>query len=128
VYWYFTRWEDAGVTEKLLATLRIKAWVQQGRTPKPSAGIIDSQSVKGADTVGRDSMLAIIKAHATRLKASRRLLTGNNIMTLMRIRWLLQEIGEVDRTDEFSERGLGGEVERLRFSGAWSRAVAAGRP
>jgi transposase len=55
VYWYFTRWEDAGVTEKLLATLRIKARVQAGRAPEPSAGIIDSQSVKGADTVGRDS-------------------------------------------------------------------------
>ncbi|WP_091198381.1 IS5 family transposase [Micromonospora narathiwatensis] len=55
VYWYFTRWEEAGVTEKLLATLRIKARVQQGRDLQPSAGIIDSQSVKGADTVGRDS-------------------------------------------------------------------------
>ncbi|MBQ0906754.1 IS5 family transposase [Micromonospora sp. U21] len=55
VYWYFTRWEEAGVTEKLLATLRVKARVQQGRTSEPSAGIIDSQTVKGADTVGRDS-------------------------------------------------------------------------
>jgi transposase len=55
VYWYFVRWEDAGVTEKLLATLRIKARVQDGRNPEPSAGIIDSQSVKGADTVGRES-------------------------------------------------------------------------
>ncbi|WP_410814927.1 IS5 family transposase [Micromonospora sp. 067-2] len=55
VYWYFTRWKTPGVTEKLLAALRIKARVQQGREPQPSAGIIDSQSVKGADTVGRDS-------------------------------------------------------------------------
>lgn len=55
VYWYFTRWEKAGVTEKLLAALRVKARVQQGRQPQPSAGIIDSQSVKGADTVSRDS-------------------------------------------------------------------------
>jgi transposase len=29
--------------------------VQEGRNPQPSAGLIDSQSVKGADTVGRDS-------------------------------------------------------------------------
>lgn len=55
VYWYFMRWEDAGVTENLLAALRIKARIQQGRAPEPSAGVIDSQSVKGADTVGRDS-------------------------------------------------------------------------
>src|SRR5918997_462523 len=54
-YWYFVRWEDAGVTEKLLATLRVRARVQDGRNPEPSAGIIDSQSVKGADTVGADS-------------------------------------------------------------------------
>ena len=54
-YWYFVRWEDAGVTEKLLATLRVKARVQDGRNPEPSAGIIDSQSVKGADTVGIDT-------------------------------------------------------------------------
>ncbi|MEH1031556.1 IS5 family transposase [Micromonospora profundi] len=55
VYWYFTRWEEAGVTEKLLAALRVRARVQQGRTSEPSAGIIDFQTVKGADTVGRDS-------------------------------------------------------------------------
>ena len=55
VYWYFTAWEDAGVTEKLLAALRVKARVQAGREPEPTAGIIDSQSVKGADTVGIDS-------------------------------------------------------------------------
>lgn len=50
-----TRWEDAGLTEKLLTALRVKARVQQGREPEPSAEIIDSQSVKGAGTVGRDS-------------------------------------------------------------------------
>jgi hypothetical protein len=29
--------------------------VAEGRDPEPSAGLIDSQSVKGADTVGRES-------------------------------------------------------------------------
>jgi transposase len=53
VYWYFVRWEDAGVTEKLLAALPVTARVAQGREPEPSAGVLDSQSVKGADTVGR---------------------------------------------------------------------------
>jgi transposase len=55
VYWYFKQWEQAKVTEVMLAALREQAWVQQGRNPQPSAGIIDSQSVKGADAVGRDS-------------------------------------------------------------------------
>ncbi len=55
IYWYFKQWEEAKVTETMLTTLRQQARVQQGRNPQPSAGIIDSQSVKGADTVGRDS-------------------------------------------------------------------------
>ncbi|WP_165977559.1 IS5 family transposase [Nonomuraea diastatica] len=55
VYWYFQQWEQAGVTEALLAELRIKARRQAGRQDEPSAGIIDSQRVKGADTAGRDS-------------------------------------------------------------------------
>ncbi|GAA5056414.1 transposase [Thermocatellispora tengchongensis] len=55
VYWYFQQWEQAGVTETLLRELRVKARRQADRAGEPSAGIIDSQSVKGADTVGRDS-------------------------------------------------------------------------
>ena len=38
-----------------MAALRIKARLQAGRKAEPSAGIIDSQSVKGANTVGRDA-------------------------------------------------------------------------
>jgi transposase len=55
VYWYFVRWEEQQVTEAMLHALREQLRVQQGRSPQPSAGIIDSQSVKGADTVGRDT-------------------------------------------------------------------------
>ena len=55
VYWYFLRWEKQRVTLKLLDTLRQQIRVVDGRDAEPSAGIIDSQSVKGADTVGRES-------------------------------------------------------------------------
>jgi transposase len=55
VYWYFGRWERAKATEKILLVVREQVRVQEGRNPQPSAGLIDSQSVKGADTVGRDS-------------------------------------------------------------------------
>ncbi|WP_446219327.1 IS5 family transposase [Micromonospora sp. IBHARD004] len=54
VYWYFTRWEEVGVGETP-GHAAGQARVQQGRQPEPSAGIIDSQTVKGADTVGRAS-------------------------------------------------------------------------
>jgi Transposase DDE domain len=55
VYWYFNQWEQARVTEKILPVVRAQLRVQEGRNPEPSAGLIDSQSVKGADTVGRDT-------------------------------------------------------------------------
>ena len=55
VYWYFNQWEQARVTEKILPVVRTQLRVQEGRNPDPSAGLIDSQSVKGADTVGRDT-------------------------------------------------------------------------
>src|SRR5919199_3783458 len=55
VYWYFTRWEDDKVTDRMLEALRAQVRLQQGRSAEPTAGIIDSQSVKGADTVGRDT-------------------------------------------------------------------------
>ena len=55
VYWYFNQWEQARVTEKILPVVRGQLRVPEGRDPEPSAGLIDSQSVKGADTVGRES-------------------------------------------------------------------------
>src|SRR5215212_5680296 len=55
VYWQFQQWEKRQVTERILDELREQVRLQQGRSGEPSAGIIDSQSVKGADTVGRDS-------------------------------------------------------------------------
>jgi transposase len=55
VYWYFNRWEQAEVTEKILPIVRAQLRLQEGRNPEPSAGLIDSQSVQGADTVGRDT-------------------------------------------------------------------------
>ena len=55
VYWYFARWETQRVTLRMLDALREQVRLGDGRDADPSAGIIDSQSVKGADTVGRAS-------------------------------------------------------------------------
>jgi hypothetical protein len=55
VYWYFVRWEQAKATGKLLPVVRAQLRLQEGRHPEPSAGLINSQSIKGADTVGRDT-------------------------------------------------------------------------
>lgn len=53
VYWYFVRWEKQRVTLRMLDALRAQVRQAEGRTAEPPAGIIDSQSVKAADTVGR---------------------------------------------------------------------------
>jgi putative transposase len=46
VYWWFRRWRLEGTWERLNAALRERLRVAGGRDPQPSAGIIDSQSVK----------------------------------------------------------------------------------
>ncbi|MGH3467521.1 MAG: IS5 family transposase [Thermocrispum sp.] len=55
VYWYFQRWNTDGTTDRIHDALRDATRDAAGRDPMASAGIVDAQSVKGADTVGRDS-------------------------------------------------------------------------
>jgi transposase len=55
VYGWFKRWKDRGVTERILDELREQIRLAEGRNAVPSAAVIDSQSVKAADTVSRDS-------------------------------------------------------------------------
>lgn len=53
VYWYFTWWHDDGTVERIHDTLRTKVRQAEGRKAEPTAGLIDSQSVRSADTVTR---------------------------------------------------------------------------
>ncbi len=55
VYGFFRRWRKDGTTVRINTALRRKVRLFEGRDPEPSAGVVDSQSVKGAPTVGRDS-------------------------------------------------------------------------
>jgi transposase len=47
----FTRWHDDGTMERVHDALRGKVREADGRAVEPSAGLIDSQSVRTADTV-----------------------------------------------------------------------------
>jgi transposase len=55
VYNYFAAWEAAGTTQNVLDCLRDRVRVRQGRSASPSAAVIDSASVKAAETVGAAS-------------------------------------------------------------------------
>lgn len=46
VYRYFSRWQDDGTWERITDALRRQLRRHLGRDPEPSAGIMDSQSVK----------------------------------------------------------------------------------
>jgi transposase len=55
VYGYFAAWRADGTLDRVHDTLRGQARAAAGRRRAPSAAVIDSQSVRAADTVARSS-------------------------------------------------------------------------
>jgi transposase len=55
VYAFFVRWNERGLPQGLVDRLRGRLRTAWGRADLPTAGSIDSQSVKAADTVGAQS-------------------------------------------------------------------------
>ena len=55
MYWYFTRWNANGTLDHLHNALREKVRIAEGRNAEPTAGIVDAQSIRSADTVGKNS-------------------------------------------------------------------------
>ena len=55
VYGYFAAWHADGTLDRVHDALRDQVRAAAGRSPAPSAAVIDSQSVRAADTVARAS-------------------------------------------------------------------------
>ena len=53
VYRFFCRWRDQELLTVLHDRLRRAVRVSQGREPEPTAGAVDSQSLRAAETVGK---------------------------------------------------------------------------
>jgi transposase len=52
VYAYFARFRNEGVWEQMMASLRERCRIEAGHEATPSAGIIDSQSIRSTDRGG----------------------------------------------------------------------------
>jgi transposase len=55
VYGYFAAWRDDGTLTRLHDALRAQVRAAAGRNAEPTAAVIDSQSIRAADTVPRAS-------------------------------------------------------------------------
>jgi transposase len=51
VYYYFRQWSKKGCWEQAMKALTYRLRMKQGRKPKPSAAIIDAQSIRTAPGV-----------------------------------------------------------------------------
>jgi transposase len=70
VYHHFHRWQADGTTARIHQALR--AWVRQaaGRDAEPTAAVLDSQSVRAADTVPKTSRGWITPRRSTAASAT----------------------------------------------------------
>ena len=52
VFWYYKEWQKDGTWDRIEDALRRAVRTTEGRDPEPSAGIADSQTVRGTEQPG----------------------------------------------------------------------------
>jgi transposase len=71
IFYYFGRWAADGTLRRIHDPLYGRCRKQAQRAPEPTAGIIDSQSVKSAEEGGRRlSRRALMRANASKGKSA----------------------------------------------------------
>jgi putative transposase len=147
VYHYFRRFRLDGVWQRLQDTLRRLVRIQAGRTPEPTAAILDSQSIRtsqrgglrdydGAkkingrtrhllvDTFGLPLALLVTSANVGDRDGGTQLLERAK-GTLPSVRHLFADRGYLGQWRAWVQQMLGWTVEIVQRSGAgtWSRGI-----
>ena len=60
VYYYFRRWQKRGFWEQLNQVLREQVRMKQGKSPRATAAIVDSQSIKTTEKKGKSTALTAV--------------------------------------------------------------------